>query len=292
MNCYMRHRSSLWIAIGIIGIHSVSLAQETAVNISSGVITLRLPDLVPEAKPLEMVRIPAGTFTMGAPVEERARHEWEWLPHSVTISQDFYLGKYEVTQAQWQTVMRFNPAKEHGTGPNFPVYYVSWNDCQKFIRRLIELGLGTFRLPTEAEWEYACRAGTTTRFSHGDVLDCGDVCERCEIHDQYMWWCGNNRPQGVKEVGLKQPNAWGLYDMHGNIYEWCLDWWENPFERGPVVDPQGPKTGTHRILRGGGWSFDALGCRSAFRYGYAPDNPRSYSGFGFRLVKEVSSGTK
>ncbi|MBI1387164.1 MAG: SUMF1/EgtB/PvdO family nonheme iron enzyme [bacterium] len=277
-----------WIVIGIIWIHSVTFAQEMELNDGSGVIIAPLPNLSQEAKPLEMIRIPAGSFTMGAPMDERARHEWEWPPHTVTITHDFYLGKYEVTQAQWQAVMGSNPAKDHGIGPDFPVYYVTWNDCQQFIQKLNEMGLGTFRLPTEAEWEYACRAGTTTRFSHGDVLNCGDVCEQCEIHDQYMWWCGNNNPQGAKEVALKKPNPWGLYDMHGNIYEWCHDWWSNPSESGPVVDPQGPETGEHKVLRGGGWSFDALGCRSAFRYGYAPDNPHSYSGFGFRLVRDIS----
>lgn len=248
--------------------------------------TVSLPGLPAEAKSLEMVRIQAGTFMMGSPLNERGRHEWEWPPHSVTITQDFYLGKYEVTQAQWEALMGSNPAKNYGMGPNYPVYYVSWNDCQAFIQRLNEMGQGYFRLPTEAEWEYACRAGTTTRFSHGDVLLCGDVCESCAEHDAYMWWCGNNRPNGAKAVGVKLPNPWGLYDIHGNVYEWCADWWQEPYDRGPVTDPQGPDSGSFRVLRGGGWSYDALGCRSAFRYGYAPDNPRSYGGFGFRLLRE------
>ncbi|MGI6457227.1 MAG: formylglycine-generating enzyme family protein [bacterium] len=269
----------------------LSAEQELSSSTTSlpSTITVQLPDLEPGAKPLEMTLIKAGAFTMGAALDERARHEWEWLPHSVTITRDYYLGKYEVTQAQWQAVMGSNPAREHGIGADYPVYYVTWNDCQQFIDKLNQSGQGKFRLPTEAEWEYACRAGTTMRFSHGDVLECGDVCEACPEHDKYMWWCGNNNPQGAKEVGLKLPNPWGLYDMHGNVYEWCQDWWEEPYEREAVTDPQGPAAGTHRVLRGGGWSFDALGCRSAFRYGYSPDNPRSYSGFGFRLLREVSA---
>lgn len=248
-------------------------------------ISIQLPQLKAEAKPLEMVLIRSGSFTMGCPSDESGRHDWEWLPHDVTITQDFYLSKYEVTQAQWEAVMGTHPSKRFGTGPNYPVYFVTWMDCQEFIQKLNQLGQGTFRLPTEAEWEYACRAGTTTRFSHGDVLDCGDVCESCDEHERYMWWCGNNDPFGAKEVGLKLPNPWGLYDMHGNVYEWCSDWWQEPDTREATVDPQGPDEGTHRVLRGGGWSYDAAGCRSAFRYGYSPDSRRSYSGFGLRLLR-------
>lgn len=250
-------------------------------------ITIRIPNLPDQSKPLEMVLIQAGSFTMGAPKDEAGRHEWEWPLHPVTIRHDFYIGRYEITQAQWAALMGNHPANGYGEGPDYPVYYVTWNDCQEFILKLNEIKQGTFRLPTEAEWEYACRAGTTTRYSYGDASDCGDVCELCATHDRYMWWCGNNRPTGAKEVGLKEPNPWGLFDMHGNIYEWCLDWWQDPYPRTEIVDPQGPAEGTFRVLRGGGWSYDAAGCRSAFRYGYAPDSRRSYGGFGFRVVKEL-----
>lgn len=280
-----------------------SWAQQTATNTGNtetqatvpqikhpdDVIVIDLPNLPGNAKPLEMVLVKSGTFTMGSPLDERGRHDWEWPSHQVTITKNFYLGKYEVTQAQWMAVMGTNPAEEHGLGPNYPVYFVSWNECQAFLQRLNQSGEGLFRLPTEAEWEFACRAGTRTRYSHGDVMECGDVCERCEEHERYMWWCGNNSPSGAKEVGLKQPNPWGLYDMHGNVYEWCKDWWGPPFARGAAVDPQGPTTGTFRVLKGGGWAYDSLGCRSAFRYGYTPENQRSYDGFGFRLLREISA---
>ena len=254
----------------------------------SAILRIHLENLQEGAKPLEMVRIHAGTFNMGSPADERGRHDWEWLPHRVTITKDFYLGQCEVTQAQWEAVMGSNPAKGYGVGPNYPVYYVTWEDCQAFMQKINQTGQGEFRLPTEAEWEYACRSGTTIRFSHGDVPLCGDVCEPCEEHDAFMWWCGNNHPTGAKEVGMKRPNPWGLFDMHGNVYEWCNDWWQDPTERGDVIDPQGPATGTHKVLRGVGWSYDALGCRSAFRYGYSPTSRRSYGGFGFRLLRTSS----
>lgn len=250
-------------------------------------LTIALPGLPENARPLEMKLVRAGTFTMGAPAGERGRHAWEWPPHRVTITRDFYLSVHETTQAQWVALMGANPSKGFGTGSDYPVYYVSWEDCQRFIGTLNETGQGRFRLPTEAEWEYACRAGTTSRFSFGDALDCGDVCAPCDTMEKYMWWCGNNRPNGAKETGLKLPNPWGFHDMHGNMYEWCADWWGDPRDRGAVTDPTGPPDGKHRVLRGGGWSYDAVGCRSAFRYGYLPDDRPSYGGFGFRPAMDA-----
>ena len=159
---------------------------------------------------------------------------------------------------------------------------VSWRACQKFIKRLNKLGKGTFRLPTEAEWEYACRAGTDTRFSFGDAL---------EGADKYMWWTGNNTPNETKKVGLKLPNPWGLYDMHGNVWEWCSDRWEKPYERGPQVDPQSPSSGlpfsflwTNYTCRGGSFRNGAQGCRSAYR-SHEQSFDYHYS-LGFRLVRE------
>ncbi|HOL96702.1 MAG TPA: formylglycine-generating enzyme family protein [bacterium] len=248
-------------------------------------ITVPLSGLPAGAKPLEMVLIHAGTFTMGSPADERSRYPWEWLPHQVTLSHDFYIGQYEVTQAQWEAVMESNPSHFHDK-PNHPVEQVTWLDCAAFCNRLSEReGLtpvydettwetnwnsNGYRLPTEAEWEYACRAGTAGRFSFGDALECADVGgDYCEPMGQSMWWWGNNTYEGVKsgtkEVGLKLPNPWWLYDMHGNVWEWCNDWWEDPTDRDSQVDPLGPPTGSYRVGRGGGWSGGAWSCRSAYR---------------------------
>ncbi len=273
--------------------------------VSSGkTITVPLAGLASGAKPLEMIEIPAGTFTMGSPSDERGRYsykgkEFGWLPHKVTISQPFYLGRCEVTQAQWRAVMGNNPSadsaeakaqdeKTYGVGDDYPAYYVSWDDCQAFIKRLNTMGLGTFRLPTEAEREYACRAGTTTRFSFGDALECVDEGDEfSKLADQYMWWRGNNthrgNAEGSKQVGLKSANPWDLYDMHGNVCEWCLDWWEFPSARGPQVDPQGPATGSYRVSRGGFWSNDAQFCRSVSRFYRSPDYRNNY--IGLRLLR-------
>ena len=247
-------------------------------------LTVTLPGLPPNTKPLEMVLAPAGTFTMGSPEDERGR--WaggEWLQHTVTITTPFYLGVYEVTQAQWESVMGENPAHSYGVGADHPVYFVSWSDCQEFITRLNQMGQGVFRLPTEAEWEYACRAGTATRFSFGDALECDDGCAPCELLDQNMWWCGNASSQ-CYEVGLKTSNPWGFYDMHGNLYEWCSDWWQNPQLREDATDPQGPTTGSHRVTRGGDAYSLAMFCRSALRNRAAPDTRGN--NIGLRLVRE------
>ncbi|HQH72666.1 MAG TPA: SUMF1/EgtB/PvdO family nonheme iron enzyme, partial [bacterium] len=263
-------------------------------------ITVPLPNFPTGAQPLEMVLIKAGTFTMGCPTDERGRSGTEWPPHQVTLTKDFYLGRFEVTQAQYQAIMTNNPISRYGIGSNYPVYYVSWFNCATYCNRLSEReGLvpiynestwaanwnaNGYRLPTEAEWEYACRAGTTTRFSHGDVLECDDECGSCANHDQYMWWCGDINPFGTKEVGTKLPNAWGLYDMHGNVWEWCNDWWEDSSNRGPQVDPKGHDSGSARVVRGGCWDFDARLCRSPVRYAGSSPNVRDYAG-GFRVSR-------
>ncbi|MGB2866736.1 MAG: formylglycine-generating enzyme family protein [Sedimentisphaerales bacterium] len=252
-------------------------------------ITIDLPNLPEGVKPLEMVLIKPGEFTMGSPTTDRARLVREWSPHQVTLTRAFYLGMYEVTQAHWRAVMGTNPANDHGVGDDYPVHKINWNDCQVFIRRLNEMGKGTFRLPTEAEWEYVCRAGTTTRFSFGDALDCNDVRVYCGTYDKNMWWGGNNDkhgyPHGSKQVGLKLPNPWGLYDMHGNVWEWCSDFWQDPFSRGPQTDPQGPETGSRRVMRGGSWSSHALHLRSTDRSGIPPDDSIYTFVIGLRLLR-------
>ncbi len=246
-------------------------------------ITIPLPNLPSEAKNLEMVLIQAGSFKMGSPKTEMGRKGTDWPSHEVTISNDFYIGKYEVTQAQWEALMGEHRFYFPGN-PNFPAEKVSWRECQRFIKHLNALGLGFFRLPTEAEWEYACRAGTGTRYFFGDTLD---------LADQYMWWKGNNSPNSTKEVGLKKPSPWGLYDMHGNVSEWCSDKWRGPNVRGPQIDPQGAGKGsarfpfiwTNRVFKGGGFSYEANKCRSAIR-SYEQSMDYHFT-VGFRLVMEV-----
>ena len=242
-------------------------------------ITIEIPGLPERATPLDMILIPAGTFTMGSPSGEKDRYSDEGPQHEVTISQPFYLGKYEVTQAQWEAVMGNNPSYFAGK-PNNPVEQVSWNDCQAFIEKLNGMGLGTFRLPTEAEWEYACRAGTTTRFYWGDDPNSTEISD-------YAWWGGNeNVPYyGTKEVALKLPNDWGLFDMSGNVLERCEDDWRGSYAGAPVDGSawvESPR-GSHRVYRGGSWYYGATYFRSADR-GSASPGSRSY-GIGFRLVR-------
>ena len=148
-----------------------------------------------------------------------------------------------------------------------------------------DLGLGQFRLPTEAEWEYACRAGTKTRFAFGDALDSVDVCAPDPTLDKQIWWCGNSQPEGAKQVGLRPSNPWGLYDMHGNVWEWCADGWHPPSPIKARVDPLGEDIFSGHVLRGGGWGSDANTCRSASRTSTNIEKRRS--DVGWRLVKVV-----
>ncbi|HOB98180.1 MAG TPA: formylglycine-generating enzyme family protein [Verrucomicrobiota bacterium] len=182
------------------------------------------------------------------------------------------MGKHEVTVGEYLAVMEQNPCVDPGDPGELdrPVFCVGWHDAVAYCQRLTEQEraagrIGTnavYRLPTEAEWEYACRAGTTTRYSFGDTLECSDECDYCALFDSYMRWCGNEGPGGV---GQKLPNPWGLYDMLGNVWEWCQDWMDS-YSGGAVVDPQGPTEGSDRVFRGGacwtGWHGLAWNCRS------------------------------
>jgi len=250
---------------------------------------------LPGGAKLEMVHIPPGRFEMGSPNDEPGRSNDEGPIHTVNINYDFYIGKYLVTQAQWHAVTGNSPARRYGVGDNYPVYYVSWEDCQAFVEKLNRMGLpGTFRLPSEAEWEYACRAGTQTRYFFGDSIGCGDVCEDCEAgmlpgkRSDYMWYCANHGPAGspdyvAKRVGQKLPNPFGLYDASGNLWEWCLDAYHFNYNGAPTDGSawQGPP-GSPRVLRGGAWDYHANYCRSAARNGYVSD--RAYTFHGLRLV--------
>ncbi len=227
-----------------------------------------------EGVSLELVWIPPGEFLMGSPEDEEDRYADEGPQHRVRISRGFWMGKYEVTQAQWESVMGGNPSYITGD-PMRPVERVMWEDCQAFLRKLNRRAGGSgFRLPTEAEWEYACRAGTTTGFSFGD--------DYSRLR-KYAWYYANSDVT-TYPVGGKKPNAWGLYDMHGNVWEWCEADWHDGYRGAPTdgsawVDA--PR-GLDRVFRGGGWNFDPGGSRSAFRFRFTPGF-RFYD-LGFRVV--------
>jgi formylglycine-generating enzyme required for sulfatase activity len=221
------------------------------------------------APTIEVVNIPAGSFTMGstAEVDERPAHR-------VEITRPFAIGKYEVTQAQWTAVMGSNPSQFSGT--TFPVERVTWAEAQMFVERLSAMTGRSYRLPTEAEWEYACRAGEAGHFSFGNN-------ER--VLARYAWFDANSREQ-PHAVGQREPNAWGIHDMHGNVWEWCSDWYaESYYASSQAADPQGPATGTHRTLRGGSYGSIASGCRSANRFFFSTDE--RYLASGLRVVLEL-----
>jgi len=231
---------------------------------------------------MEFVSIKPGSFMMGSPSSEPGRRKDE-RQHKVTLTKGFYMQTTEVTQGQWEAVMGNNPSKFKNCGDDCPVEKVSWNDAQGFIRRLNHKeGSDKYRLPTEAEWEYAARAGSRTAFANGGIseLKCGYDANL----DAMGWYCGNSGKRTHRVAG-KKPNRWGLYDMHGNLWEWCQDRYEKNYPSGSVVDPTGPSSGS-RVYRGGSWSHGARLIRSADRGGSRPDNRNNY--LGFRLV--LSSG--
>jgi formylglycine-generating enzyme required for sulfatase activity len=214
---------------------------------------------------MEFVLIPAGTFMMGSLESDYEADDDEKPAHRVTISQPFFLGKYPVTQAQWEAVMGNNPSLFQGN-PNHPVESVSWDDVHAFLRKLHERERGgDYRLPTEAQWEYACRAGTETSRYHHDL--------------RAIAWYGDNSNGQPRPVGQQLPNAWGLYDMLGNVLEWCLDG-KRKYTADAVTDPMGPTgAGAGRVLRGGSWDYPARFVRAARRYWVIPDDRRAVLGF-------------
>ncbi len=218
-----------------------------------------------KVKEIEMVRIPGGTFWMGSQSEEASDDEQP--VHKVTLK-SFSIGKYEVTQGQWKAIMRTNPS-DFKKGDNYPVEQVSWDDCQEFIRKLNQLTGKRYRLPTEAEWEYAARGGKD-----------GPGNDRYGNIDAIAWY-SRNSGNSTHPVGAKQPNAYGLYDMLGNVYEWCQDWYAS-YTSSAKTNPTGPSSGSSRVFRGGGWYFNAGHVRAANRNSLPPGN-RSYN-LGFRLA--------
>jgi len=247
-----------------------------------------------EGVKLEMVLVPAGKFKMGFTKKELADFKVDFQEdikkitkkelgketldvvdlimskqgkqHEVTLTKPFYMGKYEVTQEQYEAVMGNNPSSKT-KGAKLPVTDVSWEDCQEFIKKLNASTKGGYRLPYEAEFEYACRAGTTTAYSYGDSLTKSDA---------------NIKGESIKEVGSYKPNAFGLYDLHGNVWEWCEDRYGD-YPKGAVTDPKGPATGEDRVLRGGSFTDIGSGARSSHRFFNSPTY-RFFSN-GFRLAR-------
>lgn len=267
-------------AVVITGFGALRLSQSGKPPTQAKVLHLKLK--LNDKVELEFVRIEAGRFMMGSPTTEANRNAHEGPQHEVTISQPFYLGKYEVTQAQWQAVMGAQPSHFKTCGGNCPVENVSYDDVQEFLSKLNARGDGNvYRLPTEAEWEYAARAGTTTVFAFGDSLD----STAANFDGKYPYGAaakGVFRESPIA-AGSFKPNDWGLHDMHGNVYEWCQDWYEqNYYSQSPRSDPPGPVSGQYRVVRSGSWNFHAHGCRSANRLRNGPSV--RHNAVGFRLA--------
>ena len=217
----------------------------------------------------KMIKVEGGTFTMGGTAEQGSdAYYYEKPTHRVTLS-SYYIGETEVTQALWQAVMGNNPSNWKGS--NLPVEQVSWEDCQNFVRELNRMTGKNFRLPTEAEWEFAARGGnksTGCKYSGSNAID-------------NVAWCGSNSELKTHDVKTKSPNELGIYDMSGNAWEWCQDW-KGDYSSYPQTNPTGPSSGLNRVNRGGCWGNYANGCRSSYRFSFTP----SYRGsnLGLRLA--------
>ena len=225
---------------------------------------------LPGGAEMEMIYCAPGSFMMGSSEDEEYRDDDE-TQHKVTLTKGFWLGKYPVTQSQWESVMGDNPFCDEGD--DNPVDSVSWDDCKEFIKKINSRFNFTARFPTEAEWEYACRAGNGEAYS-----GTGDLDE--------MGWYDENSEYETHPVGEKEPNDWGFYDMHGNVWEWCADW-SGSYPTKAVTDPKGPTSGDLRVLRGGSWLHNAGGCRSALRLSDGPDDGDIL--YGFRLCCSAGS---
>ena len=248
---------------------TVSILEGQTASLSGELTTGTITIPVKDGISIDMVRVEAGTFTMGATAEMKNPWNEEKPTHQVTLTNDYYMGKYEVTQALWKAVMGSNPS--NFKGDNLPVEKVIWNDCQEFISKLNRITGKTFRLPTEAEWEYAARGGNKSRgYQYSGSNNLSDVA----------WYTANSGSK-THAVGTKQPNELGIYDMTGNVWEWCQDWY-GKYSSTSQVNPTGANSGSDRVYRGGSWIGNAWFCRSSYRYGSSPDN-RSYA-LGLRLV--------
>ncbi len=266
---------NVWLCLGLLLLIVSCAAQELkeqtadAVQFQGREVVIELPNLPNDAVPLVMVRIPSGEFMMGSPEDEWGREPNEGPQHKVIISHDFYLGKYEVTQAQWLALMDENPSTQ--IGANLPVNRVSWYDVQEYLERLNNLvEEGLFHLPTEAEREYAARAGTDMTTYFGDRPTIEETMEHA--------WFRRNSEGEIHPVGQKKPNPWGLYDMYGNVWEWTADWY-GPYFHQAQTDPAGPKLGTEKVFRGASWMARHEYLRAADRGKFTPGNRRNTGGF-------------
>lgn len=257
----------------------------------AGAVQAQQPETFTNSLGITFVQVPAGSFQMGSPDSDPEARSMEQPQHEVTISRPLWVATTEVTQAQWEQLMGENPyvrdrsnpyydrpgMAERITRPDHPAT-VSWNDAQEFIDALNAAEDGPdYRLPTEAEWEYFARAGTTTRHYFGD--------ESAQL-GEHAWFGEGFAEGGHHPVGQKTQNPWGLYDIHGNVWEWVQDWYgADYYAESPATDPQGPESGAERVVRGGSWHSTGDGWRSASRRDYDPD----YRGIsiGFRLVRDV-----
>jgi formylglycine-generating enzyme required for sulfatase activity len=258
-----------------------------------------LPKSISNSLGMTFRYIPPGSFRMGSPESEPGRDRDE-TRHSVTLTKGFYMQVTEVTQKQWKEIMGNNPSNFGQCGDDCPVENVNWNEVQAFIQRLnLKDGYGYYRLPNEAEWEYACRAGSDTATYAGDMPILGK--RNAPALNGIAWYGGNSCVDyskgrdcsqwqqtqttctvcGPHEAGLKDPNAWGLFDMLGNVYEWCQDYF-GEYPTNALTNPTGPVNGTRRIARGGAWDYHAKNCRSANRNHFTPQSRHDY--LGFRLV--------
>jgi formylglycine-generating enzyme len=254
------------------------------------------PKLLTNSIDLKMALIPASVYMMGSPDTEEGRRVCEGPVHEVTLRKPFYMGVFPLTQLQYLAVMENNPARfnhKNGGGGDHPVERVSWNDAVIFCRKLTEIpeeraAKRLYRLPTEAEWEYACRAGTATPFTFGQTLTAAQA--NCDGNYPYgdvrkERWLERTTPAGAYPA-----NNFGLHDMHGNVWEWCWDWYapyppRSTIDGEPLLDPRGPADGKERVLRGGSWNADVHQVRSAARNSYDPEEPLWY--FGFRLARSL-----
>jgi formylglycine-generating enzyme required for sulfatase activity len=261
-------------------------------NLAGGMAPDRKPDEKEPPKTftnslgMKFVWIPPGTFMMGTPKGENEQESFgrfDETQHKVTLTKGFYMGVHLVTQEQWQEVMGNNPSHFKGE-KNLPVDQVSWHDCQEFIKKLREKDKAkkAYRLPTEAEWEYACRAGTTTPFHFGETIS----TEQANYNGKAVYGTGKQGVfrQKTTPVGSFPANAWGLHDMHGNVWQSCQDCFGN-YPKNDVTDPQGPEKGVCRVLRGGSYSSPPSSCRSASRFRTIPVGRLNY--YGFRVCFSV-----
>jgi len=267
-----------------VGIASNVLGSVSFVDVTSHLFSQRFYRALLLNPPTNMVFVLPNTFTMGSPTNELGRDPNEGPQTTVTLTRGFWIGKFEVTQGEYLSVMNTNPS--FFPDLSRPVETVSWPDATNYCAKLTERELAAghippgsrYRLPTEAEWECAARASTTTRFSYGDDPDYSSLTN-------YAWYLGDSPGLSTHPVGQKLPNPWGLYDMEGNVWEWTQDWL-GELPGGAVIDPTGPPSNPigWKVIRGGGYDFGPIDCRSARRYFFGSHPALNDSNLGFRLV--------